>query len=160
MGAGKSSVADQLKARHQFSIRSFGDVVRAEATARGLAADSRTVLQDLGQELISSIGPKGMVERVLARSSTRLAIDGVRHPQVLTELTARLPDLVFVYLVASDDSLSQRWRSRGDQASRPAVSGHAVEAEVAQLQNSASLVIRTEAFSPEAVADVIASAAR
>ena len=160
MGSGKSAVAGHLRAAHGFQIRGFGDVVRAQARARGIPSDDRIALQDLGQELVETLGAAWMVERVSQPPSSKLVIDGVRHVNVLDALVEGHPDLVFVFLSADPESLDRRWHGRGDTGERAVAAAHPVEAELAALYERASLVIRTEDFAPAQVAEVIAAAAR
>ena len=159
MGSGKSTVAEALAATHGFALRSFGEVVREEARSRGFDPTRRQVLQDLGQELFTAIGAGGLVDRVLIPASSQLVIDGVRHLEVLLELRARIPDLVFVFLSAADESLDDRWTERGDEAERAESARHVVEAEVTDLRSMADYVIQTEHFEPARIAEMIAAAA-
>lgn len=160
MGSGKSVVAEHLRTAHHFQVRGFGDVVRSEARGRGISTDDRTALQDLGQVMMATLGARWMVERVLQPATSALAVDGVRHVDVLDALTAEHPDLVFVFLSADVESLDLRWQSRGDASDRARAAAHPVEAELSALYERASLVIRTDNFSPGQIADIIAAAAR
>lgn len=159
MAAGKTAVCDALRRDHGFRVLGFGDVVRAEAEARGLSTSDRSVLQTLGQSLIADIGPRGMVDRLLADADGNIAVDGVRHVAVLDCLRDRLPNLAFGFLFADDAVLDRRWSTRGEGTTREVASSHQVEHDLADLRDRADIAINTGTVNATAIAKILVTAA-
>ncbi|MXG88422.1 AAA family ATPase [Nocardioides flavescens] len=158
MGSGKSSVAHVLQDDYLFSTCSFGDLVRAEATARQLDSASRTVLQDLGQELLAVHGPAGWVARLVTGRAEPLVVDGVRHVSVQEALKQRLPGAVSVFLRVSPAVAAQRLRLRSGEVTQQRA--HEVERGLYALERTADVVINTDHSSVSLVAARIANAAK
>lgn len=143
VGAGKSSVSTRVAETLAWARVSFGDFVRAEARRRGLDAESRTVLQALGEQLIES-GWDGFCHSVLTQGNwlpgRPIVIDGIRHVravETLRELVAPLP-FYLILLEASEPVRVARIRDRGFQADDQGTqklreTQHSTEAEVTSL---------------------------
>ena len=86
IGSGKTSVSRLIADSVNGSWTGFGDFIRAHAEAESLDSASREILQDLGQRLLSTHGPRWLCEQVIARTnwsgSGVLVVDGVRHVDV------------------------------------------------------------------------------
>ena len=85
--SGKGTVADHLKYLG-FSYEILSDRVREEARARGLEI-TRTILQDIGNELRETFGGQILVERTLPLiidKRSNLVIDSIRNPDEIDYL--------------------------------------------------------------------------
>src|SRR5216683_5953864 len=91
MGSGKSTVSRALAARLNARILGFGEYVRVCARERGLDADDRTVLQDLGQKLVAKY-PIAFVRDAVRwaghQPGNRIIFDGIRHETVWDAILA------------------------------------------------------------------------
>lgn len=157
MAAGKSTVCDQLRSGHGFTVLAFGDVVRAEADRRGVDRSDRAVLQSLGQALFHELGSNGLVDRLLADIDEDVVVDGVRHLAVLERLRERLPTLVYAFLAADQSELDRRWQLRGDSVARIQVATHQVEAELGELRDHADVVFNTGSLTAPAIAAMLST---
>ncbi len=155
IGAGKTSVSTKVAEMLGWSRASFGDYVRAVARDRELDANSRDVLQSIGEELIAQ-GWEDFCRAVLARGSWTpgqpIVIDGIRHVhavEALRGLVAPMP-LYLVFLKASEEVRAARIRSRDSQGQGLATQDrkldrHSAEVEVAtHLPIIADAVVSTE----------------
>ena len=124
----------------------FGDYVRTVASEQGLTPD-RAVLQDLGADLIRTLGPERFIDAAMASAGVsvdfpRVLFDGVRHMSVLNEVRGRYRTL-FVFVEVSESERSQQWVERarsGDAQALQLASSHEVEREVAQLRDQADVI--------------------
>lgn len=150
IASGKSTVARNIAARLGYIPVSFGALVQRRAIEQGLPV-SREVLQDLGAQMISSMGPPGLVHAALDQAGVpgggHVVFDGVRHVSVLAGIRAIAEEAICVFL-----SLDQRLRHQRfvlkDPSSPPisldefaAFDGHPVEAETSELKPLADLVV-------------------
>ncbi|MBT3293181.1 AAA family ATPase [Candidatus Peregrinibacteria bacterium] len=114
MGSGKGEIVKMLQGRG-FEYVSLSDMVRAEATSRGLE-NTRENLQNIGNELRSS-GGAGVLgakvrERILGDSEGKnWVIDGIRNPVECLELR-ELEDFQMIGVHASDEILITRMLDR------------------------------------------------
>lgn len=162
IASGKSAVSRAVAKHYSVPRVSFGDAVRAEARRRGLG-DSRTVLQDLGDELIAE-GWEAfcnlVVGQVMWDGRSSLVVDGVRHLGALEELrrlvgTSRLL-LVFV---------ETPWERRLEWLAERGVTGaeaieadrHPNEGELEAVMAQADVVVVNDADLDRVVREVIAS---
>lgn len=150
IGAGKSTVAQELAALLGWPKVSFGDYVRAAARERGLGTD-RAVLQDLGQRLIDERGFDPFVADVLAAAGIDPAqpfvIEGIRHAGALDALARACDgDILLAYLEAPDEDRGRRLRDReGGDAPLDQWDGHVNERDVpATLRDRADLVVEAD----------------
>jgi dephospho-CoA kinase len=109
--AGKGEVARFLTERG-FAYHSLSDVVREEASARGLD-HSRENLIRVGNELRTSVGPGVLAERIAARltGGGRTVIDSVRSPAEVAVLRT-LPGFILLGVNAPIEVRFARSRSR------------------------------------------------
>jgi hypothetical protein len=119
--------------------------VRDQAAAMGLDPTSRDTLQELGANLIRDKGVPWLCIQVIGRASwdqrRPLVIDGVRHSEVLDEVTRQVSghDTVLVHLAF--DSLNHSARGVDDE-SRLRAEGHSTERDVLTvLPSRADLVV-------------------
>ena len=109
MGSGKGEIVKILQARG-FSYISLSDMVRAEATARGLE-HTRENLQQVGNDLRSKHGAgalgKKVCEVIDKEPPRNWVIDGIRNPGEIAELR-NLPDFNLVGVSANNDILIER----------------------------------------------------
>ena len=158
MASGKSTIARHLADVTGEPPLSFGNLIRAEAQRLGLAGD-RATLQDLGQRLVSTLGPLRMSEILLRDRRANVIIEGVRHLQVLEALNQLLPDLLFVYLAAPTSVLDDRWAARGTSAARKGATAHKVEGELELLRHRAAIAIDTSQVGVSRAVRIILAAA-
>lgn len=159
MAAGKSTVARLVSEQTGAELLSFGDLVRAEAARLNLGND-RQALQELGQALYLERGPVGMSNSLLGDRRANVIIEGVRHLDVLHALGQILPDLMFIYLTATEVALDERWRTRGVPGGRAEAAAHAVESDLAALRPHAAMILDTSQLSAELISQLLARAAK
>jgi hypothetical protein len=152
--SGKTTLAHSVAARTGAAYVGFGNLVRAEATRRGLGC-SRDELQELGQALLDELGALLFSERALdaagvARGARPVVWDGVRHPEVLhalRELYAPAP-VTLVTLAPEEAARHQRVdASGGSAAKRARWEAHETERHRGWLEAESALVCR--ASTPE-----------
>ncbi len=120
IGSGKSTLAAELASARNARRAGFGDYVRHLAGARGLDVTQRTVLQDLGHQLVEA-NARAFLDGTLAwaghQPTDELVLDGLRHLKILTALQARAAELsdptVLIYLDTPLDARHARVASRG-----------------------------------------------
>lgn len=117
-GSGKTELAKLLSAKFDVPVTSFGNVVRAQAAARGMATDDKKVLQRLGQEMVE-FQLNHFCQLVLTsftQDSTWVLIEGLRHEKVLAAMRAALPvaGMYVLHVFASKEARFERLEaSRG-----------------------------------------------
>ncbi len=133
MGAGKSTLAISLADSLGWPHTSFGDYVRSVADQRS-AGQSREVLQQIGEELIST-ALESFTRAVISQVPWQqgCVVDGVRHMEVLVaikQIVGPLP-VFLVFIDVPDAVRKQRLRDRGmtDQEI-DAADHHEIEAQV------------------------------
>ncbi len=109
MGSGKGVLSGMLQERG-FRYISLSDIVRGEATKRGLD-HTRENLQNIGNDLRAQRGA-GVLgikvrEAVLADQQAKWVIDGIRNPACIEELR-ELPEFKIVGVSAGDELLVDR----------------------------------------------------
>lgn len=144
IGSGKTSIAFALSERLPFSsVRSFGAVVRQEASARGRGV-TRDELQTTGIELINE-GWDVFVAKTLhpQPDTATVIVDGIRHPKAVTALRRLWPEARFllVYIKPSEATIRRRFEARGESVESLS---HAVEAELPDVLAIADLVVVDE----------------
>jgi dephospho-CoA kinase len=150
IGSGKTTLGEALAAARHAPRAGFGDYVRHLAVARGLDITQRTVLQDLGHDLVEA-DASDFLAGALAWSGHEpgadLVLDGLRHMKILAALRDRaakgLDRVVLVYLDTPLDLRRARVAQRGviptDIATDEA---HPAERDLAQrLRDAADLVL-------------------
>ena len=108
--AGKGEVALYLRDRG-FAVHSLSDVIRDEATARGLPPEREHLIR-IGNLLRESGGPGVLAERILPRLGQRDAVDSIRNPAEVVVLQ-RLPRFVLLGVRAPFEVRFQRSVNRG-----------------------------------------------
>ncbi len=156
IASGKSTLSEAVARLLGASQRSFGGLVRREASRRGLD-HSRLTLQSLGAELHSSLGPAGMVEHVLADvDGLSVTVDGVRHLDVHHCLKAAAENYLLVFVAAPEEVLSHRRHGRSRPESKSS-SLHETESQLEQLRAAADHLVSSDATTvDEAAAAVVA----
>lgn len=146
IGSGKTSVSRAVADAIAAAWTGFGDFVRDQATAMGLDPTSRDTLQELGAKLIRDRGIPWLCIQVIGRASwdqrRPLVIDGVRHAEVLNEVTSQVSghDTILVHLAF--DSLSYPARGGLDDESRLRAEDHSTERDVLTvLPSRANLIV-------------------
>jgi len=112
IGSGKTTLSQQVAAALGWKRASFGEYLSTFAKSQGLE-DSRDVLQELGESLVSR-GPDDFCRTVLAHfgwtSGEPLVIDGVRHVAIfeaLRRIVAPL-ELRLVFINVNEDTRLKR----------------------------------------------------
>ncbi len=95
--AGKGEVAGHLRSRG-FRIHSLSDIVREEASARGLPPERENLIV-VGNLLRSDAGPGVLAERILSRLGDRDVVDSIRNPAEVAVLR-RLPGFFLLGVTA------------------------------------------------------------
>lgn len=167
IGSGKTSVARALSKKLELPVASFGDYVRNVAKSRRQDI-SRTTLQEISEELLSSVGPQNFVRNVLADSSwnrlSPLVVDGLRHEQVLMALRKEVEPIpvLLVYLEATSSLRHERVaaRDKGADSNLQEFELHSTEKEVATRIRSLASVILDSSTSEETLVEAILSEMR
>ncbi len=107
--SGKSEVAAHLQ-RLGFACHSLSDIVREEASARGLD-HSRVHLIAVGNDLRRAGGPGVLASRIRSRLAERDVVDSIRNPAEVEELR-RVPGFHLLGLDASVELRFERSRRR------------------------------------------------
>lgn len=140
-GSGKSTIACNLAEQHGFGRTSFGNVVRGEASVRGLG-ESIAALQELGLSLIEEWGWRRFCKAVLSRAKdTRcVVVDGVRHSAAVSTLRDLVSPATFtlVFVDIDEDTRCRRLADRGyTRDSYAGIDRHPVEKEILNLRSQA-----------------------
>jgi len=113
MGSGKGEIVKLLEKRG-FKYISLSDIVRSEATNRGLE-HSRENLQNIGNELRTKDGAGALGAKVRKtiekESENNWVIDGIRNPGEAAELK-KLPDFQMVGVSADTETIVNRIMER------------------------------------------------
>lgn len=110
IASGKSELARELARRWNCPRASFGGLVAEEAARRSLSTD-RDTLQQLGAELIDTLGWVEFCDRTLrlagaSWTSDRVVIDGIRHLEAIETLRSGFaPVPIPLVYVACDPSI-------------------------------------------------------
>lgn len=155
LGGGKSSAGQVVATKLGLPRLSFGSLVRDTAARRGLEPDDRAALQELGEQMLVSLGPDGLVDQLVGDIDGGAVIEGVRHITVLDALLSRYPQTVHVHLVASADELERRWGRRFETLSLREANAHSTEVDQKALRSRAHLVVDTTARTPEQVGSTV-----
>ena len=161
IGSGKTTLASLLAKRIGCPRASFGEFVRSSAQARGLDFTERSILQDLGDELIAE-GWTPFVDAVLLQagySSGPVVIDGIRHLSAIETLRSRLDPtpLVVVAVDISDEQRRQRLHDRGlESHDVKSADAHANESKVDEVVLAANIVIPENLSVDQACSTVLA----
>lgn len=159
-GSGKSVLSTKLAKKLDARRVGFGDLIRREATERGVAGE-RTDLQEVGQELLDRVGAEALVAMVLdpVAAEPSVIVDGVRHVSVAEALAPKADDFLLVYVEAPDDVRAARLATRDDELPIEVLDRHATERELPLLKERAQLVVSGEDLDV-AVRDVLAQLRR
>ena len=146
MAAGKSVVAAKLVRDLGITSRSFGSLVRAEASARGLNPSDRETLQDLGALLLNDLGGREFLRRAADHpcepSGPGLVLDGIRHSRIVDEFRRVFSPTWIVFVDASANVLQERWNRRREEGLEiEKARAHETERELTDLRAKADLVI-------------------
>lgn len=147
VGSGKTSLASALAEHLQCPRASFGDYVRSVAAGRGLDAEDRSVLQDLGDELIATQGWTPFCQSVLDQAGYAdgsVVVDGLRHAQAAATMRALLaPTPWRLVAVDSENEVRlSRLAARGVVgADAHTADTHPNEAQVGAVMDSADFVV-------------------
>ncbi|MDD4627830.1 MAG: AAA family ATPase [Candidatus Peribacteraceae bacterium] len=118
MGSGKGEIVKLLN-EHGYTYISLSDMVRAEATKRGLE-HTRENLQNVGNDLRAKggAGVLGMKvrETIEKESAKQWVIDGIRNPAEAEELR-RLPDFHMIGVTADPEVIVSRLTARKREGS-------------------------------------------
>lgn len=150
IGSGKTTLGETLAAKRRAPRTGFGDYVRHLAMDRGLDITQRTVLQDLGHDLVEADAP-GFLDGALAWSGHQpgddLVLDGLRHMKILAALRDRaamgLDQVVLIYLDTPLEIRRARVAQRGVRPTDIAADeAHPAERDLTQrLRDAADLIL-------------------
>lgn len=148
IASGKSTLSRQVATAWNWPWASFGDYVRAEAQRQGMDPNSRSVLQQVSDQILGrGWHPfcRAVLETAQWTDGTTVVLDGVRHSEALTTLR----DMVFpqrvalVFVTTPDVVREERLQGRGMVSENLQVSEHhASELQVhTTLINAADLIV-------------------
>lgn len=150
IGSGKTTLGTALAAVRHAPRAGFGDYVRHLAMERGLDVAERSVLQDLGQDLVEADAASflaGALAWAGHKPGGDLVLDGLRHMKILAALRDRaakgLDEVVLVYLDTPIDVRRDRVAQRGVRAKDIALDeAHPAERDLAtRLRDAADLLL-------------------
>jgi dephospho-CoA kinase len=162
IGSGKTTISSMIAERLGWPRVGFGEYVRKIAWSRGLA-ESREILQELGESLFSS-DPEQFCRAVLAQVSWKqgepLIIDGIRHVAVVNQLRHLVSPARFqlIYVVLNESVREARLleRDRMDVELLPCIDSHSTERDVrSELLNRADLIVDGSQSKDEIVDQII-----
>jgi hypothetical protein len=148
--SGKTTLTTTLATELGWPSASFSSYVRAEARRRAIE-ENRRGLQDLGAQMIETMGPRAFVEGMFENAGLTvvehapLLVEGVRHLTVLEalrEVSAPIPTHL-VYLNVSDTERNRRLAGEGISAREGEEwEEHSTEQDVLHgLEGQADLVV-------------------
>ena len=120
-GAGKSTIAERTRALG-FDVIIMGDRIREETASRGLSISDMNcgrVMEEIREELGSSVIAKLSIPKILAAKKNFIAIDGVRSIAEVEEFKRSFPTTRLLAVIASPQRRYDliRSRSREDKPS-------------------------------------------
>lgn len=158
IGSGKTSLAMELSKRLNWKLISFGSFVRSEANRRGINID-RVALQQLGEDLITELGPDEFVRQVLFsdKINSNMVIDGIRHVEIWQAIRSIAQQSILVYLDIPEEVRIARLQQRDnlDIDSIKLAMFHPMERNIPFLRQFSDLVLpvgSTEALVAQVVA--------
>lgn len=151
VGSGKSTLARALAKKLDVNLLAFGEYVRAYAKGHGLDAESRLVLQDIGQQLVER-DPREFVQDALAwvQPGSHLILDGIRHESIWNEIRGAAGErdqaARLIYLDIREDVRRKRLGARGLSGSEiTAIDNHPTERDLRErLRPKANILIEGE----------------
>lgn len=168
IASGKTSLADELIARHGFARLKSSDHLKAVCRQQGLEV-SRSNLQQLGDQLDDDTDFRWLVHEVAQRQISahlrqdRWLIDSVRKErQVLHFRSTFGSDVAHVHVWASEDVLRQRFESRRKSGSHSegstdyaAAIAHPNEVSARALLQIADLSINLGELNPDHASEMV-----
>ena len=148
VASGKSTIATLLASEYDLKTVSFGEYVRSISRQTG-ELEARDSLQQLGNNLISTLGASGLLQAALKHSHIQhgdsVVFDGVRHSEILDGIRRSSSNCLAVFLHAS---LKQRHRRYNARLHSPitldeflVVDEHPVELGISELVENCDVTI-------------------
>ncbi len=162
IGSGKSTLGRLLADRLGCRYVELGYLVRSIARERGLDADDRLVLHEVGRDLLKDMGPTDFARAVLEFAAwtegSPLVLIGIRHLQVaqaLRRLMRPVP-LILVEVTVSEAIRLERLAGRDPSDLDPRAGEHETEAQVTTvLPGWAAMTIQNEGCPSARVDEII-----
>ena len=144
--SGKTTISQAVAGALQLKRASFGDFVRDVAVYRGLDADCRQVLQQLGESLIAEGWLKFCRDVLQATDWTQgesIVVDGIRHADAVTELSRLAAPMPVVLVHVETDEKTRITRlARKELIEQESIKSHSTERDVREvLPSMAKLVV-------------------
>jgi len=162
IGSGKTTVSQTVSQALQWPRASFGDFVRSVAISRGVAVESREILQEIGASLISKGWPefcRDVLTAVGWERGSSIVVDGIRHAEAvqhLSEIVAPLP-FILVHVNIDEQARNVRLLRRDGAAAQVEVESHSTEAAVKTvLPEIANLSVTATQPIDQIMAEIIA----
>ena len=118
VASGKSSLSAAIAEELGVPRISFGGYVRSVAQYLGLDAESRSVLQDVGNLLVNYPAPfcTKVLEQTGYLAGMPIVIDGIRHEEIADELRRQIVPAAFalIYVSADEATIQRRLQQRGN----------------------------------------------
>jgi dephospho-CoA kinase len=153
LGAGKSAASVYISDAFGFERLSFVEAIWKPILRERGIEPTRSALQTLGIELVSTTGIPGLVDQLLAsRKSNRVVIDDARRPDVVEAIRARIDNVFHVHILSSFDTRYKRLVVRdGVRSEEEQHLAESVETEltIASMQSIADAVIANDATLPD-----------
>lgn len=149
LGAGKSHAARYIEEKYGFLHLSFVDKIWKPILQERSLAFNRENLQQLGIELITTLGPEALVDQLLASEElpSRIVIDDVRRKDVAEIIRSKTRSTMVAYIESSLDSRFPRLVIRDGVVSKDQqveVEQVATETTIPELRSIADIIILNE----------------
>jgi len=118
IGSGKTTTSSKIADILHWKYSSFGKIIRDEAVRRGLNYQSRTILQEIGKELMN-LGwvefCKTVLDDVDWKYGEGLVIDGIRHFEAISTLKNLVypTPIYLIHISIENDERYKRLEARG-----------------------------------------------
>ncbi|WP_019914317.1 AAA family ATPase [Paenibacillus sp. HW567] len=147
IASGKTTLSQQLAETFICPRVGFGEYVRLIAAQRGLTVADRTVLQEIGQDLVEQ-NPEDFCRQVIKLANWEngpLVVEGIRHVNICEKLKEVVSPAQFVLIfVDTDENERQnRLNTRGD-INGSLVEKHITENDVELLKTNADIIVNEE----------------
>lgn len=147
IGAGKTTVANYLKEKHNYSHKSYVDLVFIPILKERNLEICRSNLQDLGEELVSKYGLRGLARLILPfiKDDENIVIDDIRNLEVFDELNKSLSQHTILIFIKTDiNNRVPRLKIRDGLQSKQElieVEARTTEIHIGEIESEASYII-------------------
>lgn len=149
--SGKTTYAKKTAEKLNAQYIHFGSIIRNYAKEHGYS-DDRNAMQIAGQEIMNTIGYKGLMDLVMKQynvegDSRTIVFDGVRHMNILDEIYKRYENAKLVYVKSTERERYRRYLIRTNKnitfQEFKSISSMPVETEIPKLEKEANFIINS-----------------